>query len=309
MELRLLRSFIVLAEELHFGRAAERLYIVQPALSKQIASLERQLGVKLFERNRRAVELTPAGNVYLPRVRQVVADAHEAAELARQAEAGALGSLGVGFIAPTCLYQIPAVLRVHRDNYPEVSIRLVEAGTAQLITKLQQRQIDIAFCRASHEVPSDLRVYASSDDEVVLAMPQSHPLAERELIPFKLLEGVPVLMISSQTDSENVGRYLAMAGEDGLTLTIAHEVVQLHVALALSSAGLGVTFMPAFATSMLPPGLVTRPLANPEPRMHTQVLVRRGRPTSVLQNFLESLDQALDRLDSQSQVLAAAALE
>ena len=91
MELRHLQSFVVLAEELHFGRAAERQHIVQPALSKQIALLERELGVKLFDRNRRVVELTPAGTIFLPRAQQVLAVARAAAELARQAGAGAVG--------------------------------------------------------------------------------------------------------------------------------------------------------------------------------------------------------------------------
>ena len=226
MELRHLQSFVVLAEELHFGRAAERQHIVQPALSKQIALLERELGVKLFDRNRRVVEPTPAGTIFLPTAQQLPADARAAAELARQAGAGAVGSLGVGFIAPACLYQVPAVLRVHRERYPAVGIRLVEAGTAQLVTKLQQQQIDIAFCRGSHEVPTNLQVHSSSEDTVVLALPEDHELARMTTIPFTALNGVPILMISSQTDSENVGHYLAMAAEVGITLTIAHEVDQ-----------------------------------------------------------------------------------
>jgi DNA-binding transcriptional LysR family regulator len=293
MELRHLRSFVVLAEELHFGRAAERQHIVQPALSKQIASLERELGVKLFDRNRRAVELTAAGSIFLPRAQQVLADAREAAELARQAGAGAVGSLGVGFIAPACLYQVPAVLRVHRERYPDVGIRLVEAGTAQLVTKLQQQQIDIAFCRGSHEIPTNLKAHSSSENTVVLALPEDHELARMTAVPFTALQGVPILMISSQTDSENVGRYLAMAAEAGISLTIAHEVDQLHIALALAAAGLGVTFMPAFAATMLPPGLVTRPIIGPEPTIQTQILIRRGRSTPLLRNLLESLDIAL----------------
>jgi DNA-binding transcriptional LysR family regulator len=293
MELRHLQSFVVLAEELHFGRAAERQHIVQPALSKQIALLERELGVKLFDRNRRVVELTAAGKIFLPRAQQVLGDAREAAELARQAGAGAVGSLGVGFIAPACLYQVPAMLRVHRERYPAVGIRLVEAGTAQLVAKLQQQQIDIAFCRGSHEVPTNLQVHSSSEDSVVLALPEDHDLARMTKIPFTALQGVPILMISSQTDSENVGHYLAMAAEAGISITIAHEVDQLHIALALATAGLGVTFMPAFAATMLPPGLVTRPITDPEPTIQTQVLIRRGRPAPLLRNLLESLDTAL----------------
>jgi DNA-binding transcriptional LysR family regulator len=170
----------------------------------------------------------------------------------------------------------------------------VEAGTAQLVTKLQQQQIDIAFCRGSHEVPTNLQVHSSSEDTVVLALPEDHKLARMTTIPFTALHGVPILMISSQTDSENVGHYLAMAAEAGITLTIAHEVDQLHIALALAAAGLGVTFVPAFAATMLPPGLVTRPITGPEPTIQTQVLIRRGRPAPLLRNLLESLDIALD---------------
>lgn len=293
MELRHFQSFVVLAEELHFGRAADRLHIVQPALSKQIAALERDLRVRLFERNRRAVELTAAGLAFLPKAREVLATARDAADSARHAGAGTTGSLGVGFIAPTCLYQVPAVLRIHQTRCPEVHIRLVEAGTAQLITKLQQRQVDIAFCRGSREIPPDLRAHFTSEDAVVLALPETHPLHQHEVIPFAALDSVPILMISSQTDSDNVGRYVGMASEAGITLSIAHEVDQLHVALALAAAGIGVTFMPAFAASMLPPGLITRPIVNPEPTLQTQVLIRRERPSPALRRFLESVDHAL----------------
>ena len=129
---------------------------------------------------------------------------------------------------------------------------------------------------------------------MVLALPEDHELSRMTTIPFTALNGVPILMISSQTDSENVGHYLAMAAEVGITLTIAHEVDQLHIALALAAAGLGVTFVPAFAATMLPPGLVTRPITGPEPTIQTQVLIRRGRPAPLLRNLLESLDIALD---------------
>jgi len=293
MELRHLRYFVVLADELHFGRAAERLFIVQPALSKQIASLERELGVQLFERNRRTVELTPAGLTFLPKARQVLADTSAAVEAAQRAANGESGSVELGFIAPACLYHVPRVLRIHGQSHPEVSVGLTEGGTSRLLDDLQQGRIDVAICRTPRELPPTLISHIEIEEPVLLAVPEDHAIADETEVHFKRLSGEPVIQIARRTDAENNDYYSALALDSGFTLRVTQEADHLHIALALVAAGLGVTFVPNFARGLVPQGVATVGIFEPTPVMGLSVLTRQSRPTPAMREFLRSVRQAV----------------
>ena len=294
MELRHLRYFVVLADELHFGRAAERLYIVQPALSKQIASFERELGVQLFTRNRRKVELTPAGETLLPKAREILHDASEMMETARRVAAGDSGAVEFGFIAPACLAYVARVLRIHSQSHPLVTVGLTEAGTSRLLEELEQGRIDLALCRTPKSMPPWLTSHMTIEEPVLLALPEDHPFATELAIPFARLEGEPVIQISQRTDSDNGDYYAALAVEAGFDLCVTQEADHLHMALALVASGLGATFVPAFAKSLLPHGVITIGITDPAPVLQMSVLTRQARVTPVLSEFANSVQKALE---------------
>ena len=294
MELRHLRYFVVLADELHFGRAAERLFIVQPALSKQIAAFERELGVQLFERNRRFVELTPAGAALLPKARQILADTSVAVDAARRAARGEAGTVELGFIAPACLSHVPRVLRIHGQSHPQVSVGLTESGTAKLLDDLQQGRIDVAICRTQRELPPLLISHVDIEEPVMLAVPEDHPIAEEAEVPFTRLSGEPIIQIARRTDAGNSEYYEGLALESGFTLRVTQEADHLHMALALVAGGLGVTFVPMFASGFAPQGVATTRISSPTPVLQLSVLTRRTRPSPAVRQFLRSVRQALD---------------
>ena len=293
MELRHLRYFAVLADELHFGRAAERLFIVQPALSKQIASFERELGVQLFTRNRRTVELTPAGETLLPKAREILHDASEMMETARRVAAGDSGTVEFGFIAPACLAYVARVLRIHGQSHPSVTVGLTEAGTSRLLEELEQGRIDVAICRTPKNMPPWLTSHVTIEEPVLLALPEDHPFATELEIPFARLEGEPVIQIAHRTDADTGDYYATLAREAGFDLCVTQEADHLHMALALVASGLGATFVPSFANSLVPHGVITIGISDPAPVLQMSVLTRQARVTPVLSEFVNSVQQAL----------------
>src|SRR3954454_10896492 len=196
MELRHLRYFVAVAEELHFGRAAERLFIVQPALSKQIASLEKELGVELFLRSKRHVELTPAGAALLEDARQVLAQAEGAKLRAQLASRGEVGVLEVGFVVPVLYDLLPHMLRAFRARYPTVQVSLHELHSRQIINGVLSRDLHIGFSRLPITGDGEtLRVQPLVEEAVVVALPESHPFAERDTVEFGDLADEDLIMI------------------------------------------------------------------------------------------------------------------
>ena len=293
MELRHLRYFVELADQMHFGRAAERLFIVQPALSKQIASFERELGVQLFSRNRRKVELTPAGEALLPKAREILHDAAEMLETARRVAAGDSGAVEFGFIAPACLAYVARVLRIHSQSHPSVTVGLTEAGTSRLLEELEHGRIDLALCRTPKSMPPWLTSHMTIEEPALLAISEDHPFASELSIPFARLEGEPLIQISQRTDADNGDYYAALALEAGFDLYVTHEADHLHMALALVAHGLGATFVPAFAKNLLPHGVITIGVTDPTPVLQMSVLTRQAPMAPVLSEFVNSVRNAL----------------
>ena len=190
LSLRALNSFVAVAEELHFGAAAERLHITQPPLSQQIRLLEEALGTELFTRSTRSVQLTVAGKVLLERARRLLADSEAAAQEVKRAGRGELGRLVLGFPNSAAYRLLPRALRLYKSRYPHVELDLREMLSSDLLDALHSRQLDIALVRASSSMlgPDLERVVASRED-MVLALPSQHPLAELDVVPLERLEG------------------------------------------------------------------------------------------------------------------------
>src|SRR3954462_12515141 len=183
MELRHLRYFVAVAEELHFGRAAERLFIVQPALSKQIASLEKELGVELFVRTKRHVEMTSAGTALLEDARQVLAQAEGAKLRAQLASRGEVGGLEVGFVVPVLYDLLPHMMRAFRAEFPTVRLSLHELHSREITNGLLSRDLHIGFSPRRISADNDgLRALPLVEEPVVVAVPVTHPFAARESV-------------------------------------------------------------------------------------------------------------------------------
>jgi DNA-binding transcriptional LysR family regulator len=286
VELRHLRYFVAVAEELHFGRAAERLFIVQPALSKQIAALENELGVPLFLRTRRHVELTAAGASFLEDARQVLARAEGARLRAQLAGRGEVGLLEIGFVAPVLYDLLPHMLRAFRAEYPEVRLSLRELHSREVVHGLLSRDLHIGFSRLPVGTLEGLRVLPLVEESVMVAMPEDHAFARRASLPLAELADENLILITRAQEPELHDSYVSACAAAGFHPRVAHEVDRTHVAVGLVAGGLGMCFVPSSAQLTPHPRVAYRPLTDPSPRIVFGAVWPAGPVEPVLQNFL-----------------------
>jgi DNA-binding transcriptional LysR family regulator len=260
LELRLIRSFVVLAEELHFGRAASRLGIVQPALSMQIKALEQELGVSLFVRDRHRVELSPSGRLFLAGARATLDQARRAVDEVMAGERGEIGRLRIGFVSSVLPWYLPELLRRLRGRYPGIDLELKDMATPEQLRGLTEGRIDFGFVR----MPVDGR--GVEIDEVIaepfeVALPDGHRLAGRTEIRPADLAGEPLLLLARRfAPGFHDGLTTALA-RGGLVPDVARELGEFTTMLALVGAGMGIGILPKPTMPATPPGVVARPLA------------------------------------------------
>ena len=195
MELRHLRYFVVVAEELHFRRAAERLHMSQPPLSQQIRALEEEVGATLLLRNQRQVELTAAGAAFLERAREILTLVEDAALEARRVQRGEVGRLAIGFVGSAMYSFVPELLRAFREQFPDVVLRLQELGTSEQLRQLENGRLDVGFMRLPVLRP-ELRVETVCEEPVIAALPDLHPLAAKRRLSLEDLEGQPLVLLT-----------------------------------------------------------------------------------------------------------------
>lgn len=259
MELKQLRAFVTLAEELHFGRAAQRLFIVQSALSMQIKALEAALDARLFERDRHKVELSDTGRLFLPEARATLQQAARAEQIVRLASCGEIGTLRIAFVSSVLPVLLPALLREMRARYPLITLDLKDMPTPDQVAALRDRRIDFGMIR----LPA---AYAGIDTRVVLeegfivALPLEHPLAARDAIAPADLRGHPAFVLARRYAPGFHDDMLLALSRAGTTLEIAQEFGEFTTMLALVAAGMGIGLIPAEAASALPPNVLARPL-------------------------------------------------
>src|SRR5437764_9361272 len=195
MELRHLRYFVTVGEELHFGRAATRLSIVQPSLSQQIHQLEDELGFPLLYRTKRSVELTDAGKAFLSQAKQVLAQVQEAKRTAQRAYRGEVGRLVVGYISSSTYDVLPMMLSVYRERFPDVEVALRELTTHEQLRALEREYIQVGLLRLPISAPM-VNVEVVRREPIVCVLPEKHPIAMRELIAVSLLADQPFALQS-----------------------------------------------------------------------------------------------------------------
>ncbi|HZT55001.1 MAG TPA: LysR family transcriptional regulator [Burkholderiaceae bacterium] len=264
IELRSWRQFLMLAQTLHFGRAAELLHITQPPLTQAIQQLERRLGTRLFERTRRSVALTPAGAALVEPVRQLLQQAAALQARARDAAAGEAGRVRLGFISTVGFGPLPLWLRAFREQQPGIAIELIEATSDVQLKAFERGEIDVGFMLhapgLAPAAPVKLQSLSLGIEPLVLALPDAAPWAKaRRLQPARLLAQPLVIFPRSATPSL-YDAVIAFYHRHGATPVIAQQATQMQTIVNLVSAGLGIALVPEAVTQLQRPGVVYRPL-------------------------------------------------
>ena len=297
MELRHLRYFVTVAEELHFGRAARRLHLSQPPLSMQIKDLETEIGTLLLARTRRRVELTTAGGVFLREAREILSRVEQATAAARRAGRGEIGELAVGFVTIADYNVLPSVLSEFRAQHPDVRLSLREATTDSQLRDLAEQRIDIGFVLAPIQ-EEGLATRPLLSEPLVAALPQTHPLARgRAALSLSRLADLPFILFPRHMAPGLYDDVVGFCRRAGFIPRVEQEAVQMQTIISLVSAGLGVALIPASMRNLGRSGVVYRALREKSP--HTEVLVawRKGENTPTLHRFLECVERVVKARD------------
>ncbi|HLZ23796.1 MAG TPA: LysR family transcriptional regulator [Ktedonobacterales bacterium] len=285
MELRHLRYFVAVAEELHFGRAAIRLGMAQPPLSQQIRQLEGELGVQLLSRTRRRVELTDAGRVFLVAAHDILARAGAAIEAARRAQRGEIGALRVGFAGSAAYEVMPLMVRAYRDRYRDVDVTLREMTTLEQIDALQGDRLDVGFARMPVSNPA-LAVEVVRREPFLVALPEGHPLTMRDRIPARALADEPFILLPRHWQSGFYDAVIAYCHAQGFSPHVLQEATEFHTIVGLVAAGLGVSLVPAAVSNLRGRGVAYRQLEGEPPQAELAIIWRKNDISRVLGAFL-----------------------
>ena len=287
VELRHLRYFVAVAEELNFTRAAARLHTSQPSLSQQIRQLEKDVGVKLLDRSRHHVALTNAGRIFLQQAKDVLARVEHARRLAKQAADGRAGELSVGTFPSADVRILPALRPLIAERLPDLRLVLHSRYAVEPIAGLQSGALDVAFVRGPLEADG-LEGLELLREQLVIVLPSHHPLARRKRIPVRSLDDLPCIAIE---------RSLSPALHDAAASLYREARIRMHAVssadnvlghLQLVQEGLGFALLPDAISAILPPGVTYRPLdCEPVPTVTVCVAWKSGNHSRLLREFVE----------------------
>lgn len=294
MELRHLKYFIVVAEELHFSRAAERLRISQPPLSQQIRGLEDELGVKLFERTKRQVHLTEAGKAFLERSYTVLAQLEQAIEATQRIGRGEVGQLAIAFVGSATYTMLPDILGGFREQFPAVDLQLHELTTAQQIQALHHKQVDVGIVRSAIVEPG-LSVERILQESLVLALPEKHLLAVQTKVSLATLKDELFILFPAKMGPVFYEQIIRFCQQAGFYPKVAQEAVQMQTIISLVAAGLGIALVPACLQNVHRNGVIYRPLQEQTPKTGLYLSWRQHDSSPVLSAFLSSVRKTTQR--------------
>jgi DNA-binding transcriptional LysR family regulator len=289
LELRQLRYFLMVAEELHFGRAAARLHMTQPPLSQAIAALEEAIGAPLFLRNRRQVALTSAGSALLPEARRLLEGAAGLPELVRRAAAGESGRLALSFVTPADYSVLPGLLRDYSTAYPNVQLVLQEATTDLQIDDLLHERIDagLVIPPLSEKAQVQLDYMKVLEEPLVVCAPAGTLPAGKKSIDLKTLRQLPLIIFPRKSAPNLYDAILSCFHDAGLSPEIGQEAIQMQTIVSLVSAGMGLALVPQSVSNLMRPGVEYRALAGATPLVELGLAWRRDNLSPVLRGFLE----------------------
>lgn len=287
LSLRRLRAFLVVAETLHLGRAAERLGIAQPALSQQIRGLEEGLGIRLFHRRKRRIDLTEAGVAYQAEARNLIEIHGASARKVRRIARGELGSLAIGYV-PSAMFddRFPALLRTMTERWPDASLELREGGIADITRAVDVGDIDIALVRAPVPQLADCAYQVASRQRLVAALPADHELARRPSLRVADLKGQSIIGLNDPADLGIMRVVGDIASAAGIELRIGWRVSAMTSVLGLVAGGMGCGIVPEGLMLVQRPGLCFRLLADEQATAEMWYVWRQDRRSALLDQFL-----------------------
>jgi DNA-binding transcriptional LysR family regulator len=289
LELRQLRYFVTVAEELHFGRAAARLHMTQPPLSQAIAALEDLLGAPLFVRNRRTVELAPAGSALLPEARRLLLEADALPELARRAAAGEAGRLSLAFVT-SCDYSVlPSFLRRYSERYPAVHLNLLEATSDVQAEELLRGRIDAGLLipPLPDKALDELDYMKVLEEPLILCAPAGLIETGTKEVRLQDLPRLPLIVFPREISPALHDAILSCFRAAGITPVIGQLAIQMQTIVSLVSGGMGLALVPQSVSNLMRPGVEYRALADPTPLVETGIAWRRADETPTLRRFLD----------------------
>lgn len=285
MELRQLRYFVAVAEELHFRRAAARLHISQPPLSQQIAALEHELGVRLLERTRRRVELTPAGEAFLRDARATLAELDVAVSTARAIDAGQQGVLRVGFVGSALLSIVPATVQQFRRTRPGVEIELRERSTVEQLRAVGTGLVDVGLVRPPIETDESLHTEVVLRERTVAAIPEGHELARLRRVPLRRLAAEPLVLFPRRQAPGYHDLLIGRLAATGTTPHVVQYAPEMMTIIGLVAAGIGVSPVPASLAHLAIDGVTYRPLSG-APDTELVAVTRAAEQSTLVRAFL-----------------------
>lgn len=290
MELRHLRYFVAVAEERHFGRAAERLHMAQPPLSQQIRQLEHELGLELLTRTTRRVDLTAAGATYLGRVRDILRAVEDAGEEAARVAAGRVGRLRVGCVGSATYSLLPALARTLRAELPEVEFSFQgEMLSPDQAAALHDDHLDLALMRPLPDAPG-LATTEVRRDRLLVALPSGHRLATRRRLRMRDLVGEGLVVHAGAGRSAMRGAVEELFAAVGAEPQVSHQVAETSTLVTFVAAGLGLAVVPEPTAALAVPGLVYVPLTG-VPGVDLVAATRAGDPNPVLARAVAMLGE------------------
>ncbi|MBD0263774.1 MAG: LysR family transcriptional regulator [Tolypothrix sp. Co-bin9] len=285
MELRHLRYFVTLAEELHFGRAAERLHIAQPPLSQQIRQLETELGFELFHRTKRKVQLTEAGQVFLDEVQQIFKQLEQAIQVGRQTSRGEMGQLVVGFVSSAPYNILPKILRSFRSSVPEVRLELHELTTNEQFRWLRESRIDVGFVRPP--VEDTFNFETIFQESLMVALPDTHLLANNSNVSLRALKSEPFILFPRLLAPGLYDLIISLCQQAGFSPNVTQEAIQMQTIVSLVAGGLGIAIVPESLQNLQRTGVVYKIIQEPTPKTAIAIIWRQNDTSATVQKFLE----------------------
>ena len=288
MELRHLRYFVAVAEELHFGRAAKRLCITQQPLSRQIRDLEEELGVQLFYRTKRTVRLTEVGEIFLEEARKTLEQANFAVQLVQQASKGEIGRIAIAFTGSALNIVLPTTVRQFKTLYPQVDLTLKRLQTVEQVEAIHSRQIDVGLL---HPPINDDKLILETvyQENLVVALPDTHTLAkdESDAISLKQLANESFILFPRYIGLVLYDQIINLCRQAGFSPNVVQEAMPQQTILGLVSAGIGVSLIHSSVKTLGRPGVVFRSLIESTPILETAVAWSPDATNLVLPFFLD----------------------
>jgi DNA-binding transcriptional LysR family regulator len=285
IELRHLRYFVTVAEELHFGRAAQRLHLSQPPLSQQIQRLEEILGTALFARTTRSVRLTVAGEAFLPRARRTLRNMERDLEETRSIGRGEVGSLNIGFVGSAMLMTLPGIFRAYREAYPKVHLRLHESFTSRVIEGMENGSLDAGILRDGDPI-QNMRVETIYSEPYVAVLPRSHRCAGQKSISPGALRGEPFVHYPQTAGTRAFEKPLSIFDAYGFRPQIVQEASHWLTIVNMIGAGFGVSVAPACVGRIASSSVVCLPLRGAKVMSHIELAWMEGESRPIVEAFM-----------------------